>query len=108
VFFSSRRRHTRSKRDWSSDVCSSDLDSVPVGGSEDENEVFKSWGKPVEDNWRQPHYEWVEGREWIDFERGAKVAGAGLPFYKGRSEERRVGKAVGEEGEARRAREREA
>src|SRR5438105_2632643 len=28
-FFSSRRRHTRSTRDWSSDVCSSDL----VGGS---------------------------------------------------------------------------
>src|SRR5438067_8698027 len=28
-FFSSRRRHTRSKRDWSSDVCSSDLLSVP-------------------------------------------------------------------------------
>src|SRR3712207_8321598 len=29
-FFSSRRRHTRYWRDWSSDVCSSDLD-VPVG-----------------------------------------------------------------------------
>src|SRR5699024_5079405 len=27
-FFSSRRRHTRSKRDWSSDVCSSDLIAV--------------------------------------------------------------------------------
>src|SRR5204863_1156112 len=27
-FFSSRRRHTRSLRDWSSDVCSSDLDSI--------------------------------------------------------------------------------
>src|SRR5699024_10901409 len=27
--FSSRRRHTRSKRDWSSDVCSSDLGVVP-------------------------------------------------------------------------------
>src|SRR5699024_12222489 len=26
-FFSSRRRHTRSKRDWSSDVCSSDLEN---------------------------------------------------------------------------------
>src|SRR5699024_11960996 len=26
-FFSSRRRHTRSKRDWTSDVCSSDLTS---------------------------------------------------------------------------------
>src|SRR5207249_7786227 len=30
-FFSSRRRHTRSKRDWSSDVCSSDL-AERVGG----------------------------------------------------------------------------
>src|SRR2546429_6922280 len=27
-FFSSRRRHTRCSRDWSSDVCSSDLDFV--------------------------------------------------------------------------------
>src|SRR5699024_12164163 len=27
-FFSSRRRHTRSKRDWSSDVCSSDLNTA--------------------------------------------------------------------------------
>src|SRR2546428_11629060 len=26
-FFSSRRRHTRSDRDWSSDVCSSDLEA---------------------------------------------------------------------------------
>src|SRR3989440_9416238 len=34
-FFSSRRRHTRSDRDWSSDVCSSDLcvvaDEPPAG-----------------------------------------------------------------------------
>src|SRR5207249_2413184 len=29
-FFSSRRRHTRSKRDWSSDVCSSDLSPEQV------------------------------------------------------------------------------
>src|SRR5690625_4130917 len=28
-FFSSRRRHTRWPRDWSSDVCSSDLDFHP-------------------------------------------------------------------------------
>src|SRR5204863_10055723 len=27
-FFSSRRRHTRSLRDWSSDVCSSDLSNI--------------------------------------------------------------------------------
>src|SRR5690606_41093154 len=30
--FSSRRRHTRFSRDWSSDVCSSDLDPHPVRG----------------------------------------------------------------------------
>src|SRR5215467_2781146 len=32
-FFSSRRRHTRLQGDWSSDVCSSDLDMIaPLGG----------------------------------------------------------------------------
>src|SRR5207249_12075898 len=36
-FFSSRRRHTRSKRDWSSDVCSSDLE----GYSADRETVVK-------------------------------------------------------------------
>src|SRR5690606_40028963 len=29
-FFSSRRRHTRFSRDWSSDVCSSDLFFFPI------------------------------------------------------------------------------
>src|SRR5215211_9378990 len=33
-FFSSRRRHTRSLCDWSSDVCSSDLD-LPLGADVD-------------------------------------------------------------------------
>src|SRR6266511_4794309 len=32
-FFSSRRRHTRFSRDWSSDVCSSDLAGCNRGGS---------------------------------------------------------------------------
>src|SRR3712207_9263197 len=32
-FFSSRRRHTRYWRDWSSDVCSSDLSSTRRGTS---------------------------------------------------------------------------
>src|SRR5690606_40516267 len=31
-FFSSRRRHTRFSRDWSSDVCSSDLQRIDEGG----------------------------------------------------------------------------
>src|SRR5215203_6614880 len=33
-FFSSRRRHTRYWRDWSSDVCSSDLTVGPVEAAE--------------------------------------------------------------------------
>src|ERR1041385_4198336 len=38
-FFSSRRRHTRCSRDWSSDVCSSDLDhskGLKIAGGIDE------------------------------------------------------------------------
>src|SRR6266496_2645563 len=34
-FFSSRRRHTRSLRDWSSDVCSSDLNRNGIVGQTD-------------------------------------------------------------------------
>src|SRR3712207_7844211 len=34
-FFSSRRRHTRYWRDWSSDVCSSDLNVTELGGTAD-------------------------------------------------------------------------
>src|SRR2546428_10871023 len=33
-FFSSRRRHTRSDRDWSSDVCSSDLFRLLLASAE--------------------------------------------------------------------------
>src|SRR5699024_7032348 len=60
-FFSSRRRHTNSKRDWSSDVCSSDLqileqydcvviESFGVGGLPDSitaevYEGMKKWKK---------------------------------------------------------------
>src|SRR2546422_11110433 len=39
-FFSSRRRHTRCSRDWSSDVCSSDLSDVLT-------EPVKISGQPV-------------------------------------------------------------
>src|SRR5699024_9664857 len=38
-FFSSRRRHTRSKRDWSSDVCSSDVLLKRVAAAEIERNV---------------------------------------------------------------------
>src|SRR5437870_10003695 len=51
-FFSSRRRHTRWPRDWSSDVCSSDLDLVAVATRHgDGHEVLlrlSALGKSVE------------------------------------------------------------
>src|SRR5256712_9424086 len=40
-FFSSRRRHTRSDRDWSSDVCSSDLPPAVVVARADHQEVVR-------------------------------------------------------------------
>src|SRR5690606_40576250 len=42
-FFSSRRRHTRFSRDWSSDVCSSDLVDWQVVGQAFEQKPF--WKK---------------------------------------------------------------
>src|SRR5690606_40432590 len=64
-FFSSRRRHTRFSRDWSSDVCSSDLD----GGDRD--------GRHAPGGQPPPRLVW-----------GVDLRAAG----QARSEERRVGK----------------
>src|SRR5438445_12147668 len=41
-FFSSRRRHTRYWRDWSSDVCSSDLEHSPFMSTETENALISA------------------------------------------------------------------
>src|SRR5690349_23981739 len=42
-FFSSRRRHTRSLRDWSSDVCSSDLLARIATATEPHRSRFELW-----------------------------------------------------------------
>src|SRR2546421_1867729 len=42
-FFSSRRRHTRSDRDWSSDVCSSDLDQRSVVRTDPQPDLWSLW-----------------------------------------------------------------
>src|SRR5690606_39333973 len=51
-FFSSRRRHTRFSRDWSSDVCSSDLPiappALPGGGDFPVEFVIASTAEPEE------------------------------------------------------------
>src|SRR5690606_27269341 len=52
-FFSSRRRHTRFSRDWSSDVCSSDLplvddDATIILTYENSNAILQpSWNWPI-------------------------------------------------------------
>src|SRR5207249_7039221 len=51
-FFSSRRRHTRSKRDWSSDVCSSDLYETMYRGRPWTMRQFAGYGTAAETNAR--------------------------------------------------------
>src|SRR5437762_14390317 len=67
-FFSSRRRHTRYIGDWSSDVCSSDLDG---DGDADRQEVHRN---------AAAHRSGTEDADPVDRDQ--------------RSEERRVGKSV--------------
>src|SRR6266508_2720589 len=51
-FFSSRRRHTRWPRDWSSDVCSSDLSGVESSASPITTPEFEATVE-TRDPWRQ-------------------------------------------------------
>jgi len=58
-------------------------ESVPVGSNEEENvEAFRH-GELLKEEWIKPHWELTEEHNWIDFERGVKVTGAGFPFYLG-------------------------
>lgn len=56
-------------------------EDTPEGG-EDANLPIKHWGEPRSDD-VQDHLSWGESRGVIDFERGAKVAGAKFYYLKG-------------------------
>src|SRR3989442_9054178 len=71
-FFSSRRRHTRCGRDWSSDVCSSDLGSK--AGSGGHLSELKAWD-PV----KQAAVWGI--KEDLPFLGGAMSTAGGLVFY---------------------------
>lgn len=58
--------------------------TVPVGKTEEDNEVFAEWGAPGKEEWKLPHWEIASEKKWLDFERGSKVTGAGFPFYIGK------------------------
>lgn len=59
-------------------------DDVPVGLSEDENQVAKTVGEPTAFDFKPlNHYEIADKRDWIDKERAAKVTGARFAYIKG-------------------------
>ena len=59
-------------------------DDVPVGLSEDENEVSEVCGEPTKFNFEpKNHYEIGQARGWIDKERASKVTGARFAYIKG-------------------------
>lgn len=57
--------------------------SVPVGTGEQDNQVVRSWGeKPKFPFAPKPHWELGETLGILDFERGAKIAGARFTLYR--------------------------
>ena len=59
--------------------------SVPVGCSAADNKIqYEHGSRPTYSFSLLPHWELAELHGLIDFARGAKVAGAGFPFYLGR------------------------
>src|SRR5690606_39499156 len=89
-FFSSRRRHTRFSRDWSSDVCSSDLPPTVAG---QRPRRCSTWRSP-----RSPTTSTRLSRAWRRQGSSPRKPRARTPAARmtrgkrRRSEERRVGK----------------
>src|SRR5690606_40876853 len=63
-FFSSRRRHTRFSRDWSSDVCSSDL-LVLEAPFEGEYHVHPTFWMPADGLRERAHRDRVPYDQWV-------------------------------------------
>ena len=57
------------------------LEDVPLGGEECSKEV-KKWGTPRPKEDAVDHLDFATSRDWVDFERGAKVAGAKFYYLK--------------------------
>ena len=55
------------------------FEDVPLGGEEDSVEI-KNWGGKPEGG--ADHLDYAVSRDWVDFERGAKVAGAKFYYLK--------------------------
>src|SRR3712207_6940233 len=87
-FFSSRRRHTRYWRDWSSDVCSSDLLQEAKREEKKESEILKTEKVPLFDLQKTPSFDITEKLPV----KTEKPLSYDFRILAQRSEERRVGK----------------
>jgi seryl-tRNA synthetase len=59
--------------------------SVPIGKTPADNQVVFQWGELTKPDFpMKPHWELTEKLGIVDFNRGAKVTGAGFPFYVGK------------------------
>jgi len=57
---------------------------TPVGASENDNVLVRSWGEPQELPFKaKPHWDIGEDLGILDFERGAKITGARFTLYRG-------------------------
>src|SRR5437764_4126178 len=89
-FFSSRRRHTRYIGDWSSDVCSSDLE--PGMLITDPGVDCKAARRKMQTLHRLAQHEIGKSAMHAEFDDGARPQRVHEPEAEWRSEERRVGK----------------
>lgn len=59
-------------------------ESIPIGKGEEDNVVVRSWGTPREFDFEpKPHWDLGVERDFLDFERGAKVTGSRFTFVRG-------------------------
>ena len=59
-------------------------DSVPIGQTEDDNELVRVWGNKVKFDYTPlTHLELSEKYNLFDFKRATKMSGSGFPLYRG-------------------------
>lgn len=59
-------------------------ESVPIGKNEEANKIVSYWSEAKTQPIKKAHIEIARNLDIIDFERGAKVSGAGFSFYRGK------------------------
>ncbi len=61
-------------------------EEVPVGNDDADNKVLRKWGEPTRFAFEpKAHWELGVERDFLDFERGAKVTGSRFTFVKGKA-----------------------